>query len=116
MYAVLELIHISLLWLFHWLQPYLTPICILVAWGLVILVVWQLVTAVRDGVNQVQPLHQIPCAACRFFTNSHHLKCPVNPTMAMTQAAIGCGDFECADAMLAARQRQAIDKRWRANL
>ncbi len=106
MYAVLELIHVCLLWFFHWLQPYLTPICFLLAWGLVIMVVWQIVAAARDGMSQAQTLHQIPCANCRFFTNSHHLKCPVHPTTAMTQAAIGCGDFETADAMQAVLQRQ----------
>ena len=110
MYAFLELIRVLFLWLFSWLQPYMTPICILLAWGLVILVVWQIFAAARDGVSHAQVLHQIPCSGCRFFTNSHHLKCPVHPTAAMTQAAIGCGDYEVADPMQAALQRQAADK------
>ncbi|MEO1590664.1 MAG: hypothetical protein AAFU71_05150 [Cyanobacteria bacterium J06632_22] len=110
MYAALELIHVLLLWLFHGLQPYLTPICFLMAWSLVLLVLWQLFAVARDGVSQAHRLHQIPCADCRFFTNSHHLKCPVHPSTAMTQAAIRCGDFETADVMAAALERQAQNK------
>ncbi|MEO0540657.1 MAG: hypothetical protein AAFZ80_07305 [Cyanobacteria bacterium P01_A01_bin.105] len=109
MYAALNLLHVLLLWLFHWLQPYLTFVCLLLAWGLVIMVVWQIFAAARDGLNQAKTLHQIPCADCRFFTNSHHLKCPVHPTAALTPTAIGCGDFEFADAMQAAIQRQKAD-------
>ncbi|MEL6246866.1 MAG: hypothetical protein AAFN18_09065 [Cyanobacteria bacterium J06554_6] len=110
MYAFLQLIHVFLLWFFTQLQPYLTPICFVVAWSLVILGGWQLIAATRDSLSQAQTMHQIPCADCRFFTNSHHLKCPVHPSQAMTRAAIGCGDFETANAVHAAIQRQEAER------
>jgi RNA polymerase subunit RPABC4/transcription elongation factor Spt4 len=39
-------------------------------------------------------MHQIPCANCQFFTRDYHLKCTVHPAQALTEEAIGCGDFE----------------------
>lgn len=48
----------------------------------------------REGVHQLQRLHQIPCADCEFFTNDYRLKCTVRPCVACTEDAIGCTDFE----------------------
>jgi hypothetical protein len=48
----------------------------------------------REGVQQLRRLHQIPCADCEFFTNDYRLKCTVNPYVACTEDAIGCSDFE----------------------
>jgi hypothetical protein len=76
------------------IQPFLTPICFVVAWSIVLIVVWGLFSATREGVKQVKHLHQIPCANCQFFTNSYYLKCPVHPSRALSEEAIGCRDFE----------------------
>ena len=45
------------------------------------------------GVQDVKTLHEIPCSRCRYFTGEYHLKCPVNPRAALTEAAIDCLDF-----------------------
>jgi hypothetical protein len=80
--------------LIHAIQPFLTAICFVVAWSIVLLVIWSLFSATRDGVKQVKHLHRIPCANCQFFTNSAYLKCPVHPSTALSEEAIGCRDFE----------------------
>ncbi|NJN29115.1 MAG: hypothetical protein HC824_00535 [Synechococcales cyanobacterium RM1_1_8] len=66
------------------------------AWGLVLLGIWQILAAGRDTVRRSQAMHQIPCAGCQFFTNDHRLKCPVHPQAAMTAEAVNCSDFEQA--------------------
>jgi hypothetical protein len=45
------------------------------------------------GVQDIKTLHEIPCSRCRYFTGEYHLKCPVNPYAALTEAAIDCLDF-----------------------
>lgn len=76
------------------IQPVLVPICFVAAWGLVSLVGLSLWTAARDSVRVAQRMHQIPCASCQFYTNTHFLKCPVHPSEAGTEDAVNCMDFE----------------------
>jgi hypothetical protein len=76
------------------IQPFLTPICFVVAWSIILLICWSIVAALRDGMKQVKQLHQIPCANCQFFTNSYYLKCPVHPSVALSEEAIGCRDYK----------------------
>jgi hypothetical protein len=83
-----------LYWLIRAIQPFLTPICFVMAWVIILIVGWSILAALRDGVKQVKYLHQIPCANCQFFTNSYYLKCPVHPSMALSEEAIGCRDYK----------------------
>lgn len=105
MYRLLQLVHVIVLHLMTWLQPYLGPICLVVAWSVVVLGLWQMFAATRDSVQQAQTMHRIPCAGCSFFTNQAVLKCALHPTQAMSEDAIGCLDFETANPTLAACQR-----------
>lgn len=104
-YQLLQLVHLLLLHLMNWLQPYLAPICFILAWSVVVLGLWQIITATRDSVQRAQTMHRIPCAECTFFTNQAVLTCPLHPTQAMSEEAIGCLDFETANPTLAAYQR-----------
>lgn len=81
-------------WLVSVVQSVLGPLCFIVAWGLMGLTAWNLVTAVRDGVDRAAVMHKIPCADCRYFTNDHRLKCPIHPKTALSESAIDCADFE----------------------
>ena len=54
---------------------------------------WRLITIAKIAVQHIQRLHQIPCNKCAYFTGNYRLKCTVNPTVAMSEAAIGCRDF-----------------------
>jgi len=76
------------------LQPLLIPLCFVTAWGVLILLAWNLWAFFRDSVNQAQQMHQIPCANCRYFTGDYHLKCTVHPGRALSEEAIDCQDFE----------------------
>jgi hypothetical protein len=76
------------------IQPILVPVCFVLAWGLVGLLGWSLWATARDSVKTAQRMHQIPCANCQFFTNTHVLKCPVHPSSAGTEEAVNCMDFE----------------------
>jgi hypothetical protein len=72
----------------------LGPVCFVVAWGLMGLIAWNLVTSVRDGMDRASAMHKIPCANCRYFTNDYRLKCPIHPKSALSESAIDCTDFE----------------------
>lgn len=87
------LLFATLTWLRGLLQPLLVPCCFILAWALMFMVVAQLWALGREGVKVTQRLHQIPCTHCQFFTGDYHLKCTVNPSTALTEAAIGCRDF-----------------------
>ncbi len=63
-------------------------------WTLLVLFLWSVWQALREGISQLTRLHKIPCSDCEFFTNDYRLKCTVRPFSACTEEAIGCSDFE----------------------
>lgn len=83
-------------WVESWLpvpRPVLVPICFAIAWLFVVMMAWSIWAAGRDAVGRAQQMHKIPCANCQFFTNTHYLKCPVHPKIALSEAAIDCPDY-----------------------
>jgi hypothetical protein len=78
----------------QFLQPIMVPLCFVTAWGLVFLIVANLWSLGRDGLQVTQKLHQIPCARCQFFTQDYHLKCTIHPCEALTEEAINCHDYQ----------------------
>lgn len=58
------------------------------------LFLYSVILAFKEGAAQIKKMHQIPCHNCDFFTNDFRLKCTVNPTIACTEEAISCHDFE----------------------
>ncbi|MFB8793350.1 MAG: hypothetical protein U7126_03750 [Microcoleus sp.] len=75
------------------IQPVLVPLCFVSAWGLMFLVFSSIGHSVTDSLRRAQRMHQIPCANCVFFTGDYHLKCPVQPTIALSEDAIDCLDY-----------------------
>lgn len=86
---MLEIINLAI----QIIRPFLVPICLVTAWGMLGLVLWSLWSAARDSVDIAKQMHQIPCANCQFFTADYRLKCTVHPSRANTEEAIDCGDF-----------------------
>ncbi|MBE9106366.1 hypothetical protein IQ229_15910 [Nostoc cf. edaphicum LEGE 07299] len=78
----------------HAIQPLLVPICFVVAWTVTILVVLSLWSAARESVATAKQMHQIPCTGCQFFTDDYRLKCTVRPSIANTEEAIHCLDYQ----------------------
>lgn len=76
------------------IQPLLTPICFIGAWGLIILVIWSLWTTARDSVSTAKQMHQIPCSGCQYFTFDYRLKCTIHPSKANTEEAVNCIDYQ----------------------
>lgn len=91
---MLEVMHYTLHNLLRLIQPLLVPICFGFAWLLVGLMSWSIWTAIRDAVSTAKQMHEIPCANCQFFTNTHYLKCPVHPKIALSNEAINCPDYQ----------------------
>jgi hypothetical protein len=98
----MSLLFTLLYWLVWAIRPFAVPFCFVMAWGLILMVAWSIFAALRDGTARVKQLHRIPCADCCFFTNSYHLKCPVHPSVALSEEAIGCRDYEA----MSERERQ----------
>jgi hypothetical protein len=96
---LLQFVLLMVFQLLQWIRPLLVPICFVLAWSLVAITLWQLVAITRDGMKRAQVMHQIPCAECRYFTNSPFLKCPLHPTIALSEAAIDCSDYETNNRM-----------------
>ncbi|MEH2080427.1 MAG: hypothetical protein V7K89_10560 [Nostoc sp.] len=80
--------------LLHGIQPLLVPICFILAWTVTILAVLSLWSAAQDGVTTAKQMHQIPCTGCQFFTDNYRLKCTVRPSIANTEEAIDCSDYQ----------------------
>ncbi|MDB9315321.1 hypothetical protein PN462_19555 [Spirulina sp. CS-785/01] len=75
------------------IQPFLIPICLVVAWGFILSLGWGLFNGVRSAVKRGRTMHQIPCTHCKFFTNDYRLKCTLHPSIANTEKAIRCLDY-----------------------
>ncbi|MEH2111709.1 hypothetical protein [Nostoc sp.] len=80
--------------LINGIQPLLVPICFVVAWTVIVLVVLSLCAAARDSLTTAKQMHQIPCTGCQFFTDNYRLKCTVRPSIANTEEAIDCSDYQ----------------------
>jgi len=80
--------------LVHAIQPYLVPICFVLAWSLVLMIGWSLWSAFSDSVTRAKKMHQIPCTGCQFFSTDYRLKCTVHPAIANTEEAIDCKDYQ----------------------
>ena len=83
-----------LYFLIQTIQPFIVPICFVTAWGLIILGSWSLWTTARDSLNVAKQMHKIPCSGCQFFTDDYRLKCTVHPSVANTEDAINCMDYQ----------------------
>ena len=83
-----------LYYLVNAIRPFLVPICFVCAWSLVILAAWSMWSAAKDGIATAQQMHQIPCTGCQYFTDDYRLKCTVNPSIANTEEAIECMDYQ----------------------
>lgn len=68
-------------------------ICATFAWLLIGLSILRMGQTIREGLNYLQRIHQVPCHRCAYFTGDYRLKCTVNPLDAMTEEAINCEDF-----------------------
>jgi hypothetical protein len=71
-----------------------TLFCAFCAWVVLILSLVSIWITLKKGVIHVTRLHQVPCHNCDFFTNDYRLKCTLHPTIACTEDAIACRDFE----------------------
>ena len=81
-------------------EPWLQPICFGVAWVVIASLGSNIFRLFQEGQARLKTLHQIPCANCRYFTNDRHLKCTVHPTVALSEDAINCADFESQQSWL----------------
>jgi hypothetical protein len=68
--------------------------CLCCAWGFMGLLVWSLWNTLQKGAHQLQQLHRVSCDRCLFCTGDYRLKCTVHPTIAFSEEAIDCPDFE----------------------
>ncbi|MGD1850694.1 MAG: hypothetical protein ACFCBU_08825 [Cyanophyceae cyanobacterium] len=76
---------------------WLRPICFAAAWLFVGSLTSNLWHLMREGKQRLETLHQIPCSKCQYFTNDFRLKCTVHPTIALSEDAVNCSDFECCN-------------------
>lgn len=94
MYGFLQLLPAIAQAIVELIQPVLVPLCFVLAWTMMGMMIWGIWTAVRDSFQRAHRMHQIPCAQCRYFSGDYLLKCPVHPREALSEAAISCPDFE----------------------
>jgi hypothetical protein len=70
------------------------PICFVAIWASVVYVISNTWKVSRKEVESSKSLAQSPCKKCRFFDSNPYIKCAVNPSLAMTTAAIDCTDYQ----------------------
>lgn len=92
-----KLAQVSLYWVIQAIHPVIVMLCFIFAWTIILMSIWNICAAIRDGIKNAKQMHRIPCANCRFFTNNYHLKCPVHPKKALSDEAINCLDYEPKD-------------------
>jgi len=66
----------------------------IVAWVVFFLMLSKLRTVVDNKiVFTINSLNKLPCQNCEFFCSNNYLKCAVQPSMVMTEAAKNCSDY-----------------------
>lgn len=75
------------------LTPF-NPLCPIFIVAILTGFVWAIIIAIKDGLERLKKLHDIPCSRCAFFTGDYRLKCTVHPCKALSEEAINCLDFE----------------------
>jgi hypothetical protein len=45
-------------------------------------------TVVRSEIFSLEPISQVPCRNCQFFSSNPYLPCAVHPGMALTENAV----------------------------
>lgn len=76
------------------IKPVIIPVCFITAWLFIISLLATFLSGIKQTVARAKQMHQIPCYNCKFFTNDYRLKCTVNPTIANTEKAIECFDYQ----------------------
>jgi hypothetical protein len=76
------------------LQSIWQILLMLLAWTTIVNLTIATLGGLRRGILTLHRLHQIPCSHCRFFVNSPYLKCPIHPTIALSEQAIDCRDYD----------------------
>lgn len=71
----------------------LALICPIAIWAVLVIFLLALLAAAADGIKRLRRLHQIPCDRCLYHSGNAHLRCPVHPCSAFSEAAIGCRDY-----------------------
>ena len=94
MMALFELAQVLIRLLHPMVAPLVVPFCFVASWALIMVAVWSVWSATQSSVAMAKRMHQIPCVECRFYTGDYRLKCPVNPTIALSEQAISCPDYE----------------------
>ena len=75
-------------------SQFLQPLMFLLAWLLIGLFVSTVISATVDVAKRSRKMHEIPCHSCRYCTNNYYLKCTIHPSIALTESAINCFDFQ----------------------
>jgi hypothetical protein len=81
------------------LRSGLVPLCFISTWIFLTLLVWSLWETTRVSASYAARMRQVPCANCQFFTGEYRLKCTIHPSIALSEAAIGCPDYQDAIAL-----------------
>jgi len=75
----------------------ITKVIFLVCIGLILIsFLGSLWSVWRQGWAHLRRLQQIPCSNCTFFTGEYNLKWALHAYNALTEAAIGCLDYEAS--------------------
>ncbi|MEB3884716.1 hypothetical protein LKE08_14890 [Lyngbya sp. CCY1209] len=70
------------------------PLCPIAIAAILTGFILAIIVAVKEGLDRLKKLHQIPCSRCAFFTGDYRLKCTIHPCKALSEEAIGCLDYE----------------------
>lgn len=93
MTQVMQSAFVLLARLIVWIRPAVPIICAVVAWTITAMLILNIIAMVRQGAANARKMHRIPCANCRYATESYRLKCSVHPVEAFSEQAISCQDF-----------------------
>lgn len=70
-----------------------------VTMGMLALMSWSVILACKRYAKEEQNgelpalSNSVPCYNCRYYSNNAYLKCPVNPSMVLTEQAKDCSDY-----------------------
>ncbi len=74
----------------------LVPLSFALIWAIVVLLVADLPKLTWNNLK-LNRTPKVPCRNCRYFSSNPYLKCAIHPTVALTDNATDCKDFQAQE-------------------
>ncbi|WP_017651428.1 hypothetical protein [Fortiea contorta] len=73
---------------------YLSPLGFMFVWVVFFLILQKIRNMIENKMTfTMKTSHKVPCKNCKYYANNHYIKCAVQPSIVLTEAAQDCSEY-----------------------